>query len=174
MSAPRLALALALAAALGAAGGVGGYLLYERSQERAAALVRTEFILPDLQGRPQNVSQWDGKVLVLNFWATWCPPCVREVPLLVELQRELADSGLQIVGIAVDRLEDVRAFAEKMGINYPLLYGVQEAMEVGLHYGNDAGTLPFTVVIDRRGIIRHVFRTELERPALEAAIRPLL
>jgi len=172
-SAKTIALVL-VAAVLGAAGGFGGYALYDNRQTQAEALRRPDFVLLDLQGRPQNVAQWDGKVLLLNFWGTWCPPCVREIPLLVELQREFGDRGLQIVGIALDRPADAQAFAEKVGINYPLLYGVQDAMEVSQQYGNDAGTLPFTVVIDRDGIVRHVFRKEVERAELETALTPLL
>lgn len=170
----RLTLATVVAAAIGAAVGVGGFLYYESVRMEAEATIRPAFQLPDLDDRPQSVEQWDGKVVVLNFWATWCPPCVREVPMLVDVQRELGPKGLQIVGIAVDKREVARDFAEKADVNYPILYGVQSALEVSQLYQNDAGTLPHTAIIDRRGQVRHVFRGELNRPELEAAIRPLL
>lgn len=174
MTRGQLTLAVVLAAALGITAGVGGYLYYERQQSLAGAQIRPAFQLPDLDGQIQSVEQWDGKVLVLNFWASWCPPCVREIPMLVELQREYGGRGLQIVGIAVDRRDAAQAFAEQADVDYPLLYGVQSALEVAQAYRNEAGTLPYTVVIDRRGIIRHIFPAELDKASLEAAVRPLL
>jgi peroxiredoxin len=174
MRAPQLILATVLAAAIGATTGVGGYLLYERGQQQAGAVTRPAFQLPDLADQPQAVSQWDGKVVVLNFWGSWCPPCVHEIPILIDLQREYGKQGLQVVGVAVDRRDAAQAFAEETGINYPLLYGVQSALEVAQAYGNNTGTLPYTAVIDRDGIIRHVFPREFDRVSLEAALRPLL
>lgn len=170
----RFPVIVILTALLGAAAGIGGYLYYETVQERANAHLRPAFQLPDLDDRLQSVAQWDGQVLVLNFWATWCPPCVREVPMLIELQRELGPQGLQIVGIAVDKREVAQDFAEHVGVNYPILYGVQTALEISQLYENDIGALPHTAVIDRQGRIRHVFRGELERQELESVLAPLL
>ena len=170
----RTLAAVALAAILGAIAGAGGFALYEHRQHASQAFARPAFVLPDLQDNPQSVTQWDGKVLVINFWATWCPPCVREIPMFVELQQEYGDQGLQIVGVALDRLDEIRTFGERLGINYPVLYGVQPAMEVGMAYGNDAGTLPYTVVVDRDGHVRHAFRTEVHRDELEPILRELL
>src|SRR5690606_4682322 len=129
---------------------------------------------PDLQDRMLSVSQWDGSVLIVNLWGSWCPPCVREIPILVDLQRGYGGRGLLYVGIAVDRRDAAQRIADEAGINYPILYGVQSALEVAQTYRNDAGTLPYTVVIDRDGIVRHLFATELDRPGLEAALKPLL
>src|SRR5690625_2775713 len=95
----RWLVTVVLAALLGAGAGIGGYLLYDSKQQQAGAELRPAYQLPNLDDQLQAVSQWDGKVLVLNFWATWCPPCVREVPMLVEMQDELGAKGLQIVGI---------------------------------------------------------------------------
>jgi peroxiredoxin len=170
----RFTLAVLLAAAVGASAGVAGYLYFDHAQQSQGAVRRPAFQLPDLNGQLQSVQQWDGKVLVLNFWATWCPPCVREVPMLVELQRELGPSGLQVVGIAVDKRDAVHEFVETAAVNYPILHGVQSTLEVSQLYGNDAGTLPHTAVVDRAGIVRHVFQGELEREQLEAVLKPLL
>jgi peroxiredoxin len=170
----RFSAIIILTALLGAGAGVGGYLYYEAAQERAGANLRPAFQLPDLDDRLQSVEQWDGQVLVLNFWATWCPPCVREMPMLVELQRALGPQGLQIVGIAVDKREVAQDFARQLGVNYPILYGVQTALEISQLYENDIGALPHTAVIDRQGKIRHVFRGELERQELESILAPLL
>lgn len=170
----RLPILIILAAILGAGAGIGGYLYYETAQNQIQANHRPIFQLPDLNDQLQSVEQWDGQVLVLNFWATWCPPCVREVPMLVELQQELGPKGLQIVGIAVDKRDAAQDFAEQAGVNYPILYGVQSALEVSLLYENDIGALPHTAIVDRQGQIRHIFRGELERQELETALTPLL
>lgn len=162
-----------LAALVGVGAGIGGYWLYDSKQQQVGAELRPAFQLPNLDDQLQAVSQWDGKVLVLNFWATWCPPCVREVPMLVEMQDELGSKGLQIVGIAVDKRDLARDFVHQAQVNYPILYGVQSALEVSQLYGNDAGTLPHTAVIDRQGVVRHIIRGELERDQLEGLLAPL-
>ena len=75
--------------------------------------------MPDVEGREQALGQWQGKVLVVNFWATWCAPCREEMPEFVRAQAELGGKGLQFVGIAVDQADKVRQFAQEIGINYP-------------------------------------------------------
>jgi len=117
---------------------------------------RPDFSLPDLDGNVHNVREWDGAVLVLNFWATWCAPCVKEIPMLAGIDREYRAKGLQLIGIALDRAAPVRAFVHRFGVGYPVLLGEQEAIEVGRAYGNRVGALPFTAVVDRHGKI--VFR----------------
>ena len=114
---------------------------------------RPEFVLPDVDGTPQAVSQWDGRVMVINFWATWCAPCRHEIPIFVELQGLYADRGLQFVGIAIDDPVSVGEFALEVGMNYPRLHGQLDAMEVSKQYGNGVGGLPFTVVVNRDGEI---------------------
>ena len=97
----------------------------------ASVLVDTlpEFALEDLGGEIRSIHGWEGDALVINFWATWCAPCLREIPLLKEFQDANGSAGVQVVGIAVDRLEAVQAFAEDMGFNYPVLVGQLAAME---------------------------------------------
>lgn len=170
----RLLASMVLAALIGAGAGIGGYMLYESRLQSAGAEPRPAFQLPDLDDRLQSVNQWDGKVLVLNFWATWCPPCIREIPMLVEIQQELGEQGLQIVGIAVDKRDPARSFVHQLKVNYPVLYGVQSALEVSLLYGNDAGTLPHTAIVDSQGYIRHIIRGELEREQLLELVTSLL
>lgn len=149
--------------------GVGSYALY-----RDQGVHRPAFTLPAMNGGKQSISEWDGKVVVLNFWATWCEPCRREVPLLSKLQQKYEPRGLQVVGVAIDSLDAIRKFAKTTGINYPVLYGVEAAMDVATSYGDEQGTLPYTVVIDRDGRIRHVFRKELKHSEIESMIRELL
>jgi thiol-disulfide isomerase/thioredoxin len=109
--------------------------------------------LPDLDDRPQTIDDWRGKVVVVNFWATWCGPCREEIPLFVQLQSRYASRGLQFIGIAIDRPEKVRPFALELGMNFPILIGGAETIEVGRKLGNRAGVLPFTVVLARDGRI---------------------
>ncbi len=164
-----------ITAIIGGAVGIGGYIAYERvSADAETASMRPEFELPDLDGQPQSVTQWDGKILAINFWASWCPPCVREIPHFIALQEQYGDQGVQFVGIAVDRPDAARQFAEELGVNYPLLYGVQNAMEVSERYGNLNGTLPYTVVIGRDGLISDVFAYEVDYETIEQALKKLL
>ena len=130
--------------------------------------------LPDLQGTSQTISQWRGKVLVVNFWATWCEPCRKEIPEFIELQEQFRDQGLLFVGIAVDQRERAAAFSKDIGINYPVLTGGMEAMALAEAAGNKQGALPFTVVIDRSGKITGTHLGLLSRSKLEAMFRPLL
>lgn len=124
-------------------------LTRDRAGERLDSL--PDFRLPDLAGRELASSTWAGKVLVVNFWATWCPPCVREMPLLAALQQEHLEGGLQVVGIAIDEPEEVRRFLAENPVNYPILLGDTEAIEMSRRLGNRLQGLPFTVVFDRYG-----------------------
>ena len=104
-----------------------------------------------LDGKAHPLEQWRGKVLVVNFWATWCAPCREEIPGFVKFQQEYGTLGVQIVGIAIDTAERVAPYIQEIGINYPILVGGIETMDFARQIGNRAGVLPFTVVIDRQG-----------------------
>jgi len=143
-----------------------------RPPASAAALMRAA--LPDLEGRSQALTQWKGKVLVVNFWATWCAPCREEIPALIQVQEKLGPKGLQIVGIAIDQVERVKPYAAEMRINYPVLVGELEAMDLAQKAGNQVGGLPFTVILDRSG---QPVRTELgalDQKKLDSILQPLL
>jgi thiol-disulfide isomerase/thioredoxin len=130
--------------------------------------------LPDSQGREQAIAQWKGKVLIVNFWATWCVPCREEMPEFVKLQKELGPRGVQFVGIAVDDPAKVREFAAELQLNYPALIGGYGAIELSKSLGNRVGALPYTVILGREG---QVSRTQLGpiKPAdLRAIISQLL
>ena len=107
--------------------------------------------LADVRGQPQAVAQWRGKILVVNFWATWCPPCREEMPYFSRLQSDYAAQGVQFVGIAVDSAEAVRHFAAREQISYPLLVGGQGIVELSAELGNHAAGLPFTLILDPNG-----------------------
>ncbi len=135
---------------------------------------RPPFSLPGPNGEPRSIAAFDGQVVLINFWATWCAPCLEEVPALVETQAALGDRGLQVVGVAFDDAEPVRAFADEHDINYPLMVGGRDAFAVGSDYGNARGVLPYTVVIDRAGVIRETHLGALTRPQIEELVRPFL
>lgn len=122
-----------------------------------------DFALDDLEGKPTPISSWPGKPLIVNFWATWCAPCLREIPLLKQFQTD--NPSIQIVGIAIDRVEPVRAFAEDMAFNYPVLVGPQ-AMDAAGAFGVDFVAMPFTVFAGADGSVLGVHTGELHEEHL--------
>jgi thiol-disulfide isomerase/thioredoxin len=122
------------------------------------------FSLSDLTGQPTPITRWSGKSLVINFWATWCAPCRREIPLLQTLASEWAGRDVTVVGIAVDYRDKVQDFAREFKIDYPLLIGEQDALDVAAEFGMDSPAFPFTVFTDRRGEVVALFVGELHRP----------
>jgi peroxiredoxin len=129
--------------------------------------------MKDTDGKPQPLSQWQGKPLVVNFWATWCAPCVQEMPELSALQAEILPKQVQILGIGIDSPSNIAEFAAKYKIAYPLYNGGLEGTELSHQLGNQAGGLPFTVVIDRSGQIRKTFLGRLKMDELRKEIASL-
>jgi len=123
-----------------------------------------DFSLADLAGKPTSVSSWNGQSLVINFWATWCGPCQREIPLLKALAADWAGRNLTVVGIAVDYPDKVREFAGRFKIDYPVLVGEQDALDVAAQFGMASPAFPFTVFTDQRGEVVALFVGELHRP----------
>ena len=122
--------------------------------------------LPDLEGKQRSLSEWQGKVLVLNFWATWCSPCRKEIPEFIELQKEYGGKGLQFIGIAVEELEPAKEYSKHAGINYPILVGQPSAINLSVPLGNMISTVPFTVIFDRQGNIIHRQLGEISRDVI--------
>lgn len=171
MRLPQLALSLFIILGLVVAS-VGAYVWHTPSYPP-----RPAFTLPDLSGTPRPISSFDGQVLLLNFWATWCVPCRKEIPMLIEAQSDLGDQGLQIIGIAVDTRAATAQFAQRYGINYPVLVDRHKAARVQDMYtqpGDPAAVLPYTVIIDPRGRIRASVAGRLDRARLNALVKPLL
>ncbi|WP_124078932.1 TlpA family protein disulfide reductase [Pigmentiphaga humi] len=125
--------------------------------------------LDDLEGRAYKFDQWRGRRLVVNFWATWCPPCVDEMPELDALHRELAGS-VQFVGIGIDSAANMRAFVQKVPVGYPLLVAGNVGTELARVLGNSAGGLPYTVVIDEKGAVIHHYTGRIKLDALRGAL----
>jgi thiol-disulfide isomerase/thioredoxin len=169
--------AIVLAAA---AGGAVAYLLrtppapqpppgpFAETAPAQLAATLPVFQLADREGTPRSLQDWPDRSLIVNFWATWCAPCRREIPLLMQLQREHAAEGFQVIGVAADFRDKVLAYADEMKIDYPLLIGEQEALDAASAFGIEAVGLPFTVFSDRRGRIVAAHLGELTEP--EAAL----
>ena len=119
------------------------------------------FTLADLGGVPTPIARWQGKSLVINFWATWCPPCRREIPMLSRLAAQWADRGIVVVGVAVDRRQAVASYAQELRIPYPLLVGEQDALDAALALGVASPVFPFTVFTDDAGEIVALYIGEL-------------
>ncbi len=130
--------------------------------------------LPDVAGQQQSLGQWRGKVLVVNFWATWCTPCREEMPEFVRAQDEFGGRGLQFVGIAIDQADKVQAFATELGLNYPTLIGGYGAVELSKTMGNRLGALPFTIIVDRKGQVVHTQLGPLRDSQLRSIVSQLL
>jgi peroxiredoxin len=148
----RRNVAFALVAALALTAGIyAGKRALAPSEAPADATPVLALTLPDLDGKAQALGQWSGRILVVNFWATWCTPCREEMPEFVKAQRELRERGVQFIGIATDDEPKVRRFAAEIGINYPILLGGYGAIELSRTLGNRVGALPFTVIVGRDG-----------------------
>ncbi|MBI4549974.1 MAG: TlpA family protein disulfide reductase [Candidatus Omnitrophica bacterium] len=131
-----------------------------------------EFTLNDLAGRPVHSSEFDGQVLLVNFWATWCPPCQAEIPALESLHKEYQSRGFRVLGISLDESgpADVKAFVERFGITYPVLMGDDAVVEA---YGGIRG-IPTTFLIARDGRIAKKFVGEQSKSDFSEAVEPLL
>jgi len=132
------------------------------------------FKLTDTEGNTVDTDKLKGKVLLVNFWATWCPPCKKEMPGFIELQDQYAQQGFQIVGIALDDEDSVRDFADTLGVNYPVMAAEYDGIALSREYGNHIGALPYSVFVDRRGTIIATKAGELTKSQVEKAIQPLL
>jgi len=110
-----------------------------------------QFTLPDLSGEPQHSDQWRGKLLIVNFWASWCAPCLEEMPRFITLQEKYGAQGIQFVGIGIDQADALGKIVDRLGVNYPVLQGDFDAMQVAKQFGNTYGVLPYTSIINPDG-----------------------
>ncbi len=131
-----------------------------------------EFSLLDVNGTTVKLSDFKGKVVVLNFWATWCGPCKKEIPDFIELQNQYGKDGLQFIGVAIDQegLSVIKPFSEKLKINYPTLIGNDEVF--AKFGGRDA--IPVTILIDKKGMIKTTYIGMRKKEALEEMVLALM
>ena len=135
---------------------------------------RPEFIHSDLEGNPVPVTRFDGQAVLLNFWATWCAPCVEEMPMLSEIHDRYRPRGFVVVGVALDKPDRAAAFARKLGVSYPVLVGEADVVMTGRRYGNTSGMLPYSVLVDAEGVIRWTYLGALERSELVSRLDRLV
>lgn len=136
--------------------------------------LQPDFELFNNTGERVTNTEFAGKTILFNFWATWCVPCRKEMPMLMELHSEYAARGFQVVGIALDELEPVNRFIEEIGITYPILVGEADVMATTAAFGNTSGVLPYSVLVDKTGIIRWQYAGEVQRDEISALLDKLL
>ena len=177
----REALILGAAGVAAASAGflVGPLLLRSTKEEGGAgsgeggnaALHSASFV--DLSGNRRKLNEWQGRILICNFWATWCAPCREEIPLLMATREKYAPGGLEIVGIAIDNASKVRDFTVSLKISYPILLAETDGLDLMRKLGNSAGGLPYTVVTDRHRNVLHRKLGAFHQGDLDAILGPL-
>ncbi len=175
----------ALLGSMFAAAVAAGFLLRAATQDAPMAevvpdepplsntVMRPVFSLNDIDGNERSITEWDGKALVVNFWATWCAPCRREIPVLIEMQEELAAQDIQFIGIAIDEPAAVRQYALHTPFNYPILVGEQDGIDAAEAFGADVVALPMTVFTDHAGRVIDVHAGEITHSEIEAILKRL-
>lgn len=133
------------------------------------------FNLPDLADQTRTLSDWKGKVIMLNFWASWCAPCQYEIPEFVNFQKEYGDRNLQVIGIGLDEKKKLANVARSLSINYPVLVIAPEfGSALMAKWGNDQGIVPYTVVIAADGTLEYIHRGQMGEDAFKEYVLPLL
>jgi len=130
--------------------------------------------LTNENGVSQDLKQYKGKIIVLNFWATWCPPCREEMPELSQLYAEYKNKNVVVLGVAIDELGLVKEFSQNSPVNYPLFVAEDEGMNLGSKLGNDKDVLPYTVIINKDGLVVETYFGRINKALLETTLRPLL
>jgi thiol-disulfide isomerase/thioredoxin len=130
--------------------------------------------LPDEKGKPQNLAQYAGKTVVLNFWATWCEPCREEMPELSQLHEEYKDRNLVVLGVAIDDIATIEEFLKETKVSYPLFAAEIQGMEIASNLGNNKGVLPYTVIIKADGSVAKTYFGRITKPLLEETFLKLI
>lgn len=153
------------------------YFVSEKLDEKELSTPTDELFaatLPDANGLPQALSQWKGKIVVLNFWATWCPPCREEMPELSELNIEYQDKNVVVLGIALDEVIVVKEFSDENPVSYPLLAAEEAGGNLAFKLGNYKSALPYTVIIRPDGTIANTYFGRISKALLEEALLKLV
>ena len=159
---------------IGLAAAIAGVVVSQRAGEPddTDALRLARFT--DLAGKPRSLHEWQGLILVVNFWATWCAPCRQEIPELVRARDKLLAFRVEFVGIAIDQVVKVSEFARMLQISYPLLIADATGLQLVRKLGNSSGGLPYTVVLDRKGEVAHRNLGAVTQEKIEGQLRPML
>lgn len=167
---------LALMMALGFA--IYHYLLSPNTASSQTSELNTQTLfaanLPNENGVNQALKQYKGKIIVLNFWATWCAPCREEMPELSQLYTEYKSKNVVVLGIAVDELALVKEFSLATPVSYPLFAAENDGMNLGIDLGNDKGVLPYTVIINADGSVVKTFFGRINKSLISSTLKPLL
>jgi thiol-disulfide isomerase/thioredoxin len=164
-------LIIIITAALALAAGVLSHLP-KPPEVSESTLLATQ--LPDLSGKLHSLKEWQGKILIINFWATWCPPCLEEIPAFMALQKQYANKNVQFVGIAIDDNAAVAAYNAQANMNYPVLIAENSGIEISKPWGNVISSVPFTVILNPQGKIIYRSVGELSRENVLEVITPFL
>ncbi len=167
-------LLLILAATLALVAGIYVKNNFAVSETQTQTVEKLNFSLLDLTGKTHNISEWYGKILIINFWATWCPPCLKEIPEFIKLQQEFSDQNVQFIGIAIEDQPAVSKYLSTLKINYPVLIGGDEAITLSQQLGNIVNAVPFTVIVNQQGQIIHRQPGELSRTKILELLAPLI
>lgn len=154
------------------AGYLAAYVLRDNTPVNQEVAV--EFRLPDLDGQIHQGAEWRGRTILVNFWATWCPPCREEIPLFMSARERFGGRGFEVVGIAVDQADAVLAYSDSMGITYPLLIGDDQVFALMSKLGNATGALPYSVIVSPAGKVLASKRGRYTETELNQAIEATL
>ncbi|MCK5903301.1 MAG: TlpA family protein disulfide reductase [Cocleimonas sp.] len=141
--------------------------LFDLSQEGSTA---QNFTLPTIEGETLRLSDYKGKLVLLNFWAVWCPPCRAEIPDFIALQKKYQAQGFTFIGIGLENLKTIKDYSQRVGINYPVTYGQQAGHLITAAYGNRAKALPYSILISRDQKILKIYAGLLSPTRLSKVI----
>ena len=148
--------------------------LHQTESHQIAVSDLPDFQFPDVTGKPQSIKQWHNKVLVINFWATWCPPCLEELPEFNRLQVQFQSSDVQFIGVALDEVNEVQTLTARLEIVYPQLIAGDSGIKLSRELGNHLNALPFTILVDQQGHIYQRHAGSYNSSELQAEIAQLL